>query len=155
MPIKLLAGDCTGYDDDGDGGAVTEAIPDNQIASNDINAISAAFNTMSGDSAWNAYCDFDNDGRIYVSDLNYSVTNYGGVGIDGEGILYKGNDGFANPSVEFVVTNETSENVSLELIAHNINGLHAYAVPMYINPNEWEIVSINDGLSTAQHNPIH
>lgn len=135
---KLVAGDCAGYED-----ALGNIIPDNQVSDADVNAIGTAFNTEPTDPDWNVYADFDDDGHIFVTDLNLATKNTG----SGEGILYKKTyyNG-SNEGAKFILA-ESGENrfaIKAEKVAH----LRTYAAELSFNPDEWKVEDVVDGVSS-------
>jgi flagellar hook assembly protein FlgD len=138
---EMLAGDCAGYDHDGSSATFTQ--PDNEIDSDDTDAISTAFNATSSSSNWNAYCDIDGSGLIDVTDLNYSATNTG----NGEGMIYRriqyagSND---DAIVRMVKVDEAADFVTYNVMIENASSIHATDVRLSINDAEWTIVSVED-----------
>ncbi len=138
----LLAGDCAGYDNDGS--SATASQPDNQIGSDDTDAIQTAFDTQSGDAAWNAYADIDGDGHVYIPDYSYAANNTG----DGEGILYKSDDyqGSNDRAVaRLVALGDNRYDVEVE----NTSAVRAYVVNVNYNTDEYELINRFDDLSST------
>ncbi|MCK4577639.1 MAG: T9SS type A sorting domain-containing protein, partial [Candidatus Marinimicrobia bacterium] len=145
---KVLAGDAAGYDHDGLTSTATQ--PDDEIDATDISAISAAFNTTSGDSLWNAYADIDGDGTVFVADLNLSASNQGkDADDDGDEMpwyksRYQGNE---KALAALVRGNESADGVTYDVELSAMAHLHGYAVEMTINREHWAIVGYEDGFA--------
>ncbi len=133
---KLLAGDCAGYED-----VAGNNIPDNQIADEDEDAISSAFNSTPGDDNWNAFADFDGDSLVFVSDLNWATKNSG----SGEGLLYKKPvyNG-SNEGAKYILAHENDNRFTIT--ANGLAHVRAYAATISFNPNDWELKDVNDGM---------
>jgi len=140
---KLLAGDCAGYDNDGN--TATVSLPDNQINATDHQVFEAAFEATSADTNWNAYCDVDGDNAITVSDIAYSAEN---AGENGEGLLYKG----AAPAVsaktlaKLVVLKQDDKYKTYGIVAENFPLMMAYSAKVFFSDKQWELVSYEDQL---------
>ncbi|MCH8327580.1 MAG: T9SS type A sorting domain-containing protein, partial [Candidatus Marinimicrobia bacterium] len=139
----LLAGDISGYDHDGD--ASTAQIPDNQIEAADIDAVSAAFGSTSADDNWFAPADLDGDGTVYILDYNTIVSN---SGTNGEGPVFKVRTGENEAVVNLLAISQIGDEYTFAIELSNLTSLHAYAAEMNINPQEWELVSFSDGMSS-------
>ena len=141
---QVLGGDVTGYtDSNGD------SQPNNIIETGDATAIVAAFGTTSSDDAWNAYADVDNSGTVYVDDLNYAAKNRDGGSETGEGPIYKRNEADnLNALISLRLINENNSQSVFNVNASGIGSLHAYAVELSIDANEWEVISITDHLKS-------
>ena len=139
----LLSGDCAGYTD-----ANGNVIPDNQIDAADYNAISSAFNSTPGDANWNAYCDFDGDGHVFISDLNAASRNAG----SGEGVLYKKVDYKGNNNnADIKLIKDDAGNYIVK--GENLANVRAYAAKLIFNTDEYEITEFIDGLD--RHNETY
>ena len=148
----LYGGDVAGYDHDGD--PTNYSLPDNRIETADLEAVSNDFYPATPASP---YTDIDGDGMVYIIDYNLVTTNstvdVGQGAGNGEGLLYK------EP-----VKDDTNEDVITRLLAgidgniiagteipytvtvENLSSIHAYAVELAVNTDEWELVSYSDGL---------
>ncbi|MBN2413841.1 T9SS type A sorting domain-containing protein [candidate division KSB1 bacterium] len=140
---KLLAGDCAGYDHDGN--SATTSLPDNQINGTDHQVFESAFESTSADTNWNVYCDVDNDDVITVSDIAYAAEN---ASTNGEGILYKGpvaaDD--AKTLAKLIVLKQSDKYTTYGIVAENFPALMAYSTKIFINAKQWELVSFEDQL---------
>jgi hypothetical protein len=134
---KLLVGDCAGYTD-----ADGNIIPDNQLAPDDQNAVNSAFDSEPGDAHWNAFCDFDGNDKVYITDLTWSTKNTG----SGEGLLYKkAMYNGSNEGAKFVIAEAGRNMYSIK--ATGLAHIRAYAATIAFNPDEWELKEVNDGLN--------
>ena len=138
---ELGGGDVGGWTDESG-----NDLPDNQVLAGDATLISTAFNTTSTDDLWNAYADVDGSGTVYVDDLNYAAKN---ANSNGDGIVNKEIQMEADNSGAVIALNMVEENydrVVYSVSASGIGSLHAYAIEMMINANEWEVMNISDNL---------
>ncbi len=142
----LLAGDVAGYVNEN-----SENVPDNQIGSDDQNALNTAFGTVPGDDNWNVYADIDGDSTVDIDDIDLFTTNYAGTDVNGEGLLYKKvsyNGSNENGVVKLTKVSETNTEVVYSLKVENVANIHSYVANLNINDNDWEINEYNDVLST-------
>ena len=121
---KLLGGDCAGYTDTS--GTI---VPDNQIDATDRSAISdSSFDSHSGDSNWNAYCDIDGDGHVYTSDLNMVTANSGVSGVTPTYKLVAGDNERASFSVGAPERVQAGEVFDVVVRSQNIADVRAYSL---------------------------
>ncbi|MCH7575593.1 MAG: T9SS type A sorting domain-containing protein [Candidatus Marinimicrobia bacterium] len=139
----LLAGDISGYDDDGD--TSTDQVPDNQIDAADVTAVSNAFGSSTGDPNFFAPADLDGDGTVYILDYNTIVAN---LNTNGEGPVYKVRSGENESVVNLLAISRNGDEYSFAIELSNLTSLHAYAAEMNINPQHWELVSFSDGMGS-------
>ncbi len=140
----LLAGDIAGYDDDGIGS--TQTLPDNQVNSDDVTAVTNAYGSTSSDTNWYAPADIDGSGLVYIADYNLvnanSVTN-------GEGLVYKRTAPAPNTGViaRLIALEEQGDVTTYAVALENLGNLHAYSVEMDMDKAQWELLSFSDALS--------
>jgi len=140
---KLLAGDCVGYDHDGN--SATTSLPDNQIDTSDRDVFEAAYESTPSDTNWNTYCDVDNDNIITVSDIAYMAEN---LSTSGDGILYKGQVAAedAETLAKLIVLKQDNKLTTYGIVAENYPAMMAYSAKVFINAKQWELVSFEDKL---------
>lgn len=149
---QLRAGDCAGYDHDGDSGDSTYSQPNNQINSDDISAMMAAFESTSEDSNFNAYCDITGDELINLSDLYWSALNItvdGGNGQgNGLGLIYseKAMAEETSPIVRLLKVEETQSQITYSLNIENYSYLHSYAAELQYSASDYTLLYWNDFL---------
>lgn len=138
---KLKGGDAAGYTD-----AAGNDVPNNRVQDGDIDAISDAFGTSSGQENWNTWADIDESGEVDINDLFMASKNKDD---DGDGIVYKALPGSNEDAMIWLaLVDETAEGTTYAVRAENLGSLHAYSVEMFVSSDEWEIVGFEDGLGT-------
>jgi hypothetical protein len=143
---RLKAGDCAGYDDDGESTSVT--LPDNQINGTDHQVFESAYEATPADTNWNVYCDVDADSEITINDIHYSAVNAG----NGEGLLYKGPAAVegAETLTKLIVLKESKNTVTYGIVAENFPALQAYSVKVFIDGQQWKMVECEDQVHDAK-----
>ena len=138
----LSGGDVVGYTN-----AAGAVVPDNRIVVADASAIANTYFNLAADaSAGAGYSDVDGNGTVYVDDLNYSTKNVGLSNV-GEGLLYKSIEADNNEAL--IALNQVeadNDHVVFRVSASKIGALHAYAVEMDIDANDWALTSREDHL---------
>ena len=140
----LLAGDIAGYNHDGIGSTAT--LPDNQVNSDDVTAVTNAYGSTSSDTNWFAPADIDGSGQVYIADYNIVNAN---SGTSGEGLVYKRTAPAPNTGViaRLIALEELGDVTTYAVALENLGNLHAYSVDMDINKADWEVLGFNDALA--------
>lgn len=145
----LWAGDCAGYDHDGDEGAVTLSLPNNKLGDEDFGAFSTAFNSESGGDNWNEYCDVNGDGKVYIDDVDYWTKNYGAGRRKGDGITF---DKKASTQQNITALGQISlirqvgDEYTYAIHIDEFVGLHAYGIKLLLDDTQWELKQVTNEL---------
>ena len=151
---RLLAGDCGGYDHDGLSSTAT--YPNNQINAADYNVLESFYDKTwraQNDTGWHSFCDFNQDSVIDVLDLQWPAKNVS-VG-NGEGLYYpsskpNGEADFDNNQIEIYLVEQLDDMNVYGVRTSNFEMLSCYDVRIYINEEDWEIVSIENKLKSPE-----
>ena len=144
---KLFGGDIAGYDDDGDQGALTLEVGDNQIeALVDGAAMTLALPSTPTDTNWNVLADITGDDKVWADDWAILIKN---TNRTSEGVTYKEMASGSNEKIIASLTKvgQSGAEVTYAVSLRDLGNLRGYAVQLALNPENWDMMSpYSDGL---------